>query len=229
MIPIPPSHRLLFLLLAAGARLVHAAGGAATPAGPAAVALAAPQCPQVSVPEAALRAGLHGTTQLRLLLNEQGGIDEAQVAHGSGHALLDEAARAMALACRFTPYMAQGKASRAWLLLPVAFQASRPTAVLANGKAPVQAAWLDVRHCARPDYPRAAQAQGAQGTTSLELLIGTDGVVQESRLARSSGYPQLDEAARAALGACRFAPALRDGAPVQQWASTSYVWRLDGG
>ena len=88
---------------------------------------------------------------------------------------------------------------------------------------------LDLRHCAPADYPAAAKAQGAQGTTQLALLIGTDGVVQASRLERSSGHPQLDEAARAALGACRFAPALQDGVPLQQWARTRYAWQLAPG
>lgn len=215
MIRINPRGSLLAAALLAAAGHVHAADTAMPP----------PHCPPVVPPATA--APQQGTARLRLLLREDGSIAEAHVERSSGHAGLDAAARAMALRCRFQPYRVDGKASKAWVALPVSMETARPTAVLANGAAAIRAFPVDVRHCARADYPAAAQAQGAQGTTYLGLLIGTDGLVQESRLERSSGHPQLDEAARAALSACRFAPALQDGAPVQQWTRASYVWQLD--
>ena len=213
---------LAAMLLAAGASLAHAADAAD------ALPTAVPHCPEFAWPAALAAQAPHGAAQLRLLVDVEGKVEIAHVVRSSGQAALDAAARAMALGCRFQPYRVDGKASQVWVMLPVSVQAGAPTPVLVNGSAGVRAATLDLRHCARPEYPPAAQAQRAQGTTYLGLLIGTDGAVQETRLERSSGYPQLDEAARAALGACRFAPALQDGAPLQQWARTSYVWQLDG-
>ena len=211
----PPGRLLAAVLLAAGASAAHA---------DAAVTVQPPHCPPVVLPATATPQ--QGTAQLRLLLREDGSVGQAHVERSSGHAALDAAARAMALACRFQPYQVDGKASEAWVALPVSMETARPTPVLADGSAGIRAVTLDVRHCARPDYPPAARAQGAQGTTYLGVLIGTDGVVLASRLERSSGYPQLDEAARAALSACRFAPAMRHGTPVQQWARSSYAWQL---
>lgn len=213
-----PGRMLAAIVLYAGASVAHAADG---------VAKTAPHCPELVWPAALAAQAQHGTAQLRLLVNVEGNVDAVQLVRSSGQAALDAAARAMALGCRFQPYRVDGKGSVAWVMLPVSAQVAAPTPVLVNGNAGARSATLDLRHCARPDYPPAAQAQGAQGTTYLGLLIGTDGVVQETRLERSSGYPQLDEAARAALGACRFTPALQDGAPVQQWARTSYIWQLD--
>lgn len=211
--PAPP-RRLLAAALLAAASATRAAD----------IAMAPPHCPPIVLP--ATSTPQQGTAQLRLLLQEDGSIGQVLVERSSGHAALDAAARAMALACRFQPYRADGKAGRAWVALPVSMATAAPVPVLVNGGAGVRAVTLDIRHCPRPDYPPGAQAQGAQGTTYLGLLIGTDGVVLESRLERSSGYPQLDEAARAALGACRFAPAWHDGVPVQQWARSSHAWQL---
>ena len=213
---IPLPGRLLATILLTAAAGVHADEG-----------MAPPRCPDVVLPATATPQA--GTAQLGLLLNEAGDIEEARLLRSSGHAALDEAARAMALRCRFQPYRVHGEPGKAWVTLPVHMQAAPATPVLVNGNAGVRIASLDLRHCAPADYPAAAKAQGAQGTTQLALLIGTDGVVQASRLERSSGYPQLDEAARAALGACRFAPALQDGVPLQQWARTRYAWQLAPG
>ncbi len=214
MIRINPPGRLLAAALLAAAGHAHATDALMAP----------PHCPPIAVP--ATPTPLQGTAQLRLLLQEDGSIGQVQLERSSGSAVLDAAARAMALACRFQPYRTGGKAAKVWLALPVSMATPAPVPVLVNGSAGVRAVTLDIRHCRRPDYPPAAQAQGAQGTTYLGLLIGTDGMVLEARLERSSGYPQLDEAARAALGACRFAPAWQDGAPVQQWARSSYAWQL---
>ncbi len=65
-------------------------------------------------------------------------------------------------------------------------------------------------------YPPALLAQGVQGTVLLRLYVDAKGVVvpDSTRVAESSGNPGLDSAALASAPALRFAPALRDGAPV---------------
>ena len=80
-----------------------------------------------------------------------------------------------------------------------------------------------------PDVVLPATATPQAGTAQLGLLLNEAGDIEEARLLRSSGHAQLDEAARAALGACRFAPALQDGVPLQQWARTRYAWQLAPG
>ena len=96
--------------------------------------------------------------------------------------------------------------------------------VAADALGLVKAAVVDMRNCSKATYPPGTLPEVAQGTTFLALLIGTDGAVLESQLERSSGHPQLDEAARAALSICRFTPAQQNGQPVQQWATVAYVW-----
>jgi len=95
--------------------------------------------------------------------------------------------------------------------------------------APADAAQAAANHgsCSRPVYPAQAVANKVEGITTLGMLIGPDGKVIESRLYASSGDASLDEAARSALSACTFKPAMREGKPVRAWTSVQYVWKMD--
>jgi protein TonB len=66
-----------------------------------------------------------------------------------------------------------------------------------------------------------------EGTVSLRFLVGVDGKVMQSEVAKSSGYKRLDEAARGGLAKCQFKPATVDGKPEQAWTTIQYVWRLE--
>ncbi|MGE0439180.1 MAG: energy transducer TonB [Gemmatimonadales bacterium] len=65
-------------------------------------------------------------------------------------------------------------------------------------------------------YPEGPAAQRIGGTVILKLFVDSAGrVVPESTgVQESSGYPALDSAALAAVPRLRFAPGLRDGAPI---------------
>jgi len=66
------------------------------------------------------------------------------------------------------------------------------------------------------DYPPSLYSRGIEGKVVLRLHVDELGRVSadSSRLAASSGYPALDSAALDAVPRFRFAPALRNGAPV---------------
>jgi protein TonB len=90
------------------------------------------------------------------------------------------------------------------------------TAVLAEG-------------CATPAYPAAAARNGDMGTTTLALLVGPDGAVQQARVEHTSGSRELDRAAQRALSLCKFKPAMASGGQAQAgWARMDYVWKLEG-
>jgi protein TonB len=95
--------------------------------------------------------------------------------------------------------------------------------------APVQqrtAAVVDATGCEKPPYPAASLRANERGIVRLNFLIDVDGRVLQSKVERSSGYSRLDEAARAALGACRFRPATVDGRPERAWARIDYDWKI---
>jgi protein TonB len=82
------------------------------------------------------------------------------------------------------------------------------------------------RNCREPEYPPVSQRLGEKGTVVLAFLIGTDGKVKESRVDKTSGFPRLDEAAREALGRCKFVPGTTNGAPEEAWANIKYTWKI---
>ncbi len=81
--------------------------------------------------------------------------------------------------------------------------------------------------CVAPSYPRRSIMNNEQGVSQIELLIGADGRVRQSRVAQSSGFFRLDQAALQALSACEFEPERVNGEARQAWARLRYVWRLE--
>ena len=81
--------------------------------------------------------------------------------------------------------------------------------------------------CPSPTYPPASQRAEETGTVELRFLIDVDGRVIKSEVVRTSGHKRLDEAARAAIGACKFTPGTVDGKPEQSWKNVAYVWKLE--
>jgi periplasmic protein TonB len=85
----------------------------------------------------------------------------------------------------------------------------------------------DFNTCSKPEYPKSSLRNEETGVSTVSFLIGTDGGVKDSRIAKSSGFRDLDKAAQVALGKCRFKPATENGAPVESWQPVQYVWTLE--
>lgn len=69
-------------------------------------------------------------------------------------------------------------------------------------------------HTPPPDYPAELACYEQGGTVGLILEIGVDGRPQDLRIERSSGHPQLDQAALDAVAGWEFRPGTRGGEPV---------------
>jgi periplasmic protein TonB len=66
-----------------------------------------------------------------------------------------------------------------------------------------------------PAYPDAARRRGAQGTVLLAVRVQRDGSVGEVKLARTSGFDLLDQAALQTVRGWRFVPGKRDDQPIE--------------
>lgn len=86
---------------------------------------------------------------------------------------------------------------------------------------------LDFSTCAKPHYPAAALQAKQTGTVTLSFQVSAAGKVEQSSVARSSGYPALDEAARSGIAKCTFKPALAAGKAVSSPVQVQYVWALE--
>ena len=112
-------------------------------------------------------------------------------------------------------------------LAPVAkVTAPAPAPVAAAGPVRV-AAVVDPSACTKPEYPRTSLRAEETGVVTLALLIGVDGRVVDSRVEKSSGFKDLDRAARNGLSLCKFKPGSVDGKPEQSWTKMQYVWKLE--
>ncbi len=80
-------------------------------------------------------------------------------------------------------------------------------------------------NCRLPDYPAVSERLGETGTVVLQLLVGVDGKVTDSRVEVSSGYTRLDDAAIKGLSRCRFTPGTVDGVPQPGWAQIKYKFQ----
>lgn len=79
-----------------------------------------PQPP--AYPRSARRRGMTGEVLIRALLNANGDIQELAIVESSGYSVLDDAAVAAASAWAFLPYRRGGKATSAWVEMPIVFE-----------------------------------------------------------------------------------------------------------
>ena len=59
----------------------------------------------------------------------------------------------------------------------------------------------------KPDYPKGARQRGEQGDVILEIRVNAEGAVDDVKVATSSGFAELDEAAVKAARSAKFSPA----------------------
>ncbi len=65
----------------------------------------------------------------------------------------------------------------------------------------------------QPAYPSTALANSEQGTVAVEVVVDEHGKASHPKLAKSSGFDDLDNAAISAVLNWKFIPAMRGGAP----------------
>jgi periplasmic protein TonB len=78
-----------------------------------------------------------------------------------------------------------------------------------------------------PPYPETLKAQGIEADVTVLVKLGADGRVLTVTIVKGSGYPELDQAARAAAQGEAFEPATRDGVAVPYTLSFTYRFRLE--
>lgn len=79
-----------------------------------------------------------------------------------------------------------------------------------------------------PQYPRASRRRGEEGRVVLRVRVLSNGSADAVKIAESSGYPRLDDAARDTVRAWRFVPAGQGEVKVESWLKVPIVFRLEG-
>ena len=76
----------------------------------------------------------------------------------------------------------------------------------------------------KPVYPESAKAAGVQGIVIIEIIIGTDGSVNEAKVLRP--VPELDRAAIDAVMQWKYTPTLLNGEPVKVIMTVTVTFTL---
>ncbi len=77
------------------------------------------------------------------------------------------------------------------------------------------------------DYPPISLRLQEQGVVEIKYLVGTDGVVQDVQVTKSSGHDRLDDAAITMVKKrWKFKPATQDGKSVASWGNAKVTFKL---
>ena len=106
--------------------------------------------------------------------------------------------------------------------------AAAPAAPAAPAQPAIQLPSSDADYLQNPEpkYPENSQRLNEQGTSTIRVLIGADGLPQRSEIGKSSGFDRLDRAALATVMRWRYVPGKRNGVPEAMWFSVPIVWKL---
>jgi len=79
----------------------------------------------------------------------------------------------------------------------------------------------------QPEYPPASRRAGEEGTVTLKVFVTDGGRAGQVEVAKSSGFPKLDEAAvKEVQRNWRFVPGKEDGKAVSMWHTFAVTFRL---
>jgi len=78
----------------------------------------------------------------------------------------------------------------------------------------------------QPNYPEASKENCEQGNVMLTLSIDEHGKVADAKIAQSSGFPALDNAALVASKTWRYSAARKDGKPYATEINVKVVFQL---
>lgn len=81
--------------------------------------------------------------------------------------------------------------------------------------------------CTTPEWPKEARRYEVEGITVLHFQIGEDGSIQGAKVARTSSWKLLDDAALQSLVKCRFKPGMAE-AEREKIFPVQFVWSFSG-
>ena len=158
--------------------------------------------PKPDFPNAELSKGTEGYVVVNAHVNSAGAVTTVIVAKSSGHSILDEAARAAVLKWRMK--IADVKPEYATSGYKVRFDFKPETLVAARyrdrtGYFSTYKSAEMWKYVTIPEYPIHELGERAKGTTLIAVTIGPGGEVTNAEVIKTSGYPNLDKAAVAAV------------------------------
>jgi TonB family protein len=173
-------------------------------------------------PAEAQAARISGVVILEVRISPEGLVEDARVLRSIP--MLDQAAIDAVMQWRFRPTLLNGRSVPVIMTVTVNFVLDPHVSVSPEAVVPEGRRLPEVVKEVKPVYPSNALHTGVQGTVEVEVTIGTDGTVVDSRVIRS--IPMLDDAALAAVQQWRFRPPSR---PVVTTIELTFSTKRNGG
>lgn len=189
----------------------------------------------VDYPTKALAERREGTTGFKLAIGEDGVPQACTITQSSGHADLDQATcNSIVRRARFYPAqddrgrkIAGEWSSRVRWKIPAVFSTASQTIADRSFPRPPKIADFTMLQIKEVDYPADALAESFQGRTEVVLGVGSNGVVTNCNIARTSGHTSLDQKSCDLARNWKFNPAAgKDGSAVDGISAHSFEWRL---
>ena len=108
----------------------------------------------------------------------------------------------------------------------VAVAQAAPPAPTAPPKVERPSSDADYLQNPKPVYPPMSKRLNEQGQVIHSVLIGIDGLPVSAKLAKSSGFDRLDQAAYKAVMSWRYVPGKRNGVPTAMSFEVPIYWEL---
>ena len=80
-----------------------------------------------------------------------------------------------------------------------------------------------------PAYPPQSRRAGEEGSVLVRILVDERGVPRDVQVAKSSGFPRLDQAAMEAVRKWRFVAATNGSQAITAWTQVAITFRLTQG
>jgi len=162
-----------------------------------------------------------GTTTLQVAIGKDGAVTDAQVFKSSGSLRLDEAALEHVKAnWRWQPPIKDCQTAEATTRVSIAWNLRESPGTTPAGVTE----WTPDA----ADYPSDSLSRHEQGVVGVIIALSNTGEVAGTRIAISSGFPNLDDKAVQLAKSRKWTPAQMNGKPVATMVELAVEWKLPG-
>lgn len=126
---------------------------------------------------------------------------------------------------KFLGFLKMIKAMHASVAITALLLVSMPA--MANGE--TRPAQIDTSKPHDQVYPKTAQVSGEQGDIYLKIYVHANGKADRVTIAKSSGFPDLDNAAIESALNWHYLPATQNGDTTSDWMMVRIVYQLPAG
>ena len=199
-----------------------------------------PTSPSIAYPELALVQGIEGTLEVKVLVNEKGGVSEVAVVSSSDPIFVDPTLSDLKK-FEFVPASVDGKATELWLRMDIGFKTQHSWTSAFDGEEQSQQSsseWALVGDGEMPQFdqeilrdnivfPKEAMARGAAGVVVVRARVSTEGEVVAMEV-EGTADADLAEAAFQAVAATPFTPGTEAGEPKEMWTMIPITFTPSG-